>query len=252
LLQVATWLERCCLAPTLEGVHELRLAIRRCEPYGGVLRHTGRDPDRMAGEKRLLDKVMALTGPLRDAQLRHQRLLEGRGRTGPLRKALLAASEREVRKLERRVQRGLCELASDLARLLKAPAKAPRSARKALDHALSHRRERLMARIARLEEGDLRSLHKARIAVKRYRYLLEAFAAHLGNHELTALHGCERFQRRLGRWHDERIHLAWVERWIRSCPPALEREASSLLDAGRTRCADMEHKLVRALRRWRP
>lgn len=235
----------------MEEVHELRLAIRRCEPYGRVLRCTGWEPDRMAGEKRLLERVMALTGPLRDAQLRHHWLRERPGRKAALKKALLAASERELRKHEDRVQRGLGELAPTMARLLDGTRKAPRHVRKALEHALPHRRDRLLLRIARLEAGDVRSLHKTRIAVKRYRYLLEAFAPLLGGREITVLRACERFQRRLGRWHDERIHLAWVEHRIRSCPPAIGRAASSVLDAGQAWCAEEERKLVRALRRWR-
>lgn len=252
VLQVAACIERCRLSITLEAVHELRVIIRRTEPYHRVLRYAGWEPGRMAGEKRLFARVMDLTGPLRDAQTRHQRLIAAPGRKGRLHMALAAASERELGRLEGRVQRGLRELPPALVRLMGANAKAPRGARKALERALAHLRERLKAHIAGLEDGDARALHNARIAVKRYRYLLEAFAPHLGSDELTALSACVRLQSRLGRWHDERVLLEWVERRMRSLPRSMEREGHTLFEAGRALCSDEERKLLRALRRWRP
>ena len=103
----------------------------------------------------------------------------------------------------------------DLAVLMDLGARSwePRStadARRALQHALRHRSGRLHAMAGKLHPDDPRSLHKARIALKRYRYLVEAFAAYLPPIVLSKRVPLKRIQQRLGRWLDERVLAEWL------------------------------------------
>ena len=76
--------------------------------------------------------------------------------------------------------------------------------------ALPERVEAVARAASMVGEGDPESMHRLRIAVKRYRYVLEILAETGAPSLEPAIRGAREVQRELGRLHDLDILIDWV------------------------------------------
>lgn len=250
---------RLPLASDFEAVHDTRVALRR-------LREAARGFDtcltpRARRQCRRLRRVERALGPLRDAQVRLELLGEVLGPVAVSRDRsddprALAGFGRQV------VVGGDSELRPGL-RGLEAEARRWLADAAAEEMALLHRRmvtgpylERLrgLARAPQLAEpfsaavpgrdlaavqlprffrragrnpGAVGGLHRRRIRTRRLRYRLELFSPVLPPEHQVVLQELRRLQRLLGRAHDLRVLLDWIDRAAkqqqRELRPALRR-----------------------------
>jgi CHAD domain-containing protein len=200
----------CLQGLSEKRVHELRRAARRSQPLLAVLKRAAPTAAEVRMAQRTVRRILKCTGPLRDAQVRLPVVAE-LVREGQLGEAAIRRAEREVRSIRRSVHAELVLMdVRPLQQVLKLSERGltgPSVAR-AMDRVRVRWTERLQQRIDDLTAKDTTSLHRARIALKRYRYLMEAFPGAWNASAPTGASLSE-LQARLGRWHD-----AWVlERW---------------------------------------
>lgn len=235
--------------PDEPAVHALRLELRALEPLLEVARAASPLSAGPRKARKALRALLDATGPLRDSQLRELALRHG---GAAMAAGLRQRAARERKRHERACRRALRAIKAGSWRGLLASPLHPldqRAVRKALRLALQRRRARLRQRIEALRPGDAVALHRARVALKRYRSLITAFESQAGPGAVALLPALKRLQRRLGDWHDARLRAEWLRSAAASLPTAqrrvCEREARGLLAA----CAREEAALIRALRR---
>ncbi|MCO5297353.1 MAG: CHAD domain-containing protein [Fimbriimonadaceae bacterium] len=236
----------------VEALHDLRVAMRRLRSvlagYGTVL---GKGVGR--GSMRRLSRIARTTNPSRDLEVQLEWL---RSRASLLKRAERAGLDRLVSRLEARRQRSDGKAArrieEDLESVLRALETELRDLRPdamegpTLRQLAGERIERaattLRRRIERVEGvGDRAHAHRARIAGKRLRYLLEPLA---GAEPLAAdlVKRCKSFQDLLGDLHDADV-------WVETCASVIESEARAfarqIARAARTEDSE-ELKLLRS------
>jgi CHAD domain-containing protein len=194
-------------------LHALRLAARHVGAVLDVCDNIAPDDAALLRARAELDELLDLSGPVRDAQLRNL-AIENAVEDADLRAALLRTCAREQVSREKSAARRLARL--DLVWVLRIEDRkwqdtSPRLARAALRAAIRRRRRKLLKRVAALRPDDADSVHKARIALKRYRYLLHVFAPYAGDSAGTWTATIGRLHHRLGRWHDARVTDHWLD-----------------------------------------
>lgn len=206
------------------ALHDLRVALRRLEVWAGALRpHLADLSDK---DLRRLRKVRRSTGALRDQEVRFAWLGDGergwsateqaarswlleRERRGR-RKRRRKASSRAADRVERLVGRLAPRLERYTQRLSGAGVPAPEAARAAVAAAAAPLRDALLARLrAVADEASHRGAHRARVAAKRLRYVLEP-AAERAEPVAAAVAELRRLQTLLGDYHDGELLLAHV------------------------------------------
>ena len=235
-----------------EGLHDLRVALRRLSTTAGAL-----------GRRHLSKEAKALVRSLsRQRQLEVDRaLLERVGRLGFLSPdaatALAARWEKLASRGERRLSKAAGEPVETLVRRVdrlarhsgkRAESPAPRleRARQDVEHAIGHS----------LDGRDDRMLHRYRIAIKKARYLAEDLGA-LGIRPWKSRAERERaLQEALGRWNDLR---QFARRLSESREEAeergavtLSRELGRLLATLKPTIADARRSAVAASRSLEP
>jgi CHAD domain-containing protein len=197
-------------------VHKLRVSARRLLTSLELMNDL--DPDYGLGpaSRGLLAQFKAM-GAMRDAEVQRAEL-EALPLSKPKRKAL----RRVLRKRERRLRRSVLAAKNpgagrEIGRVCAALAAAPsddaatRRLRAGLDRALRAaflRADRLRPRDAR---GLIR-LHRARIAIKRLRYLVEFMKPVAGDHR-ALLRALARSQTLMGDIHDADVLAARLRKW---------------------------------------
>jgi len=242
-------LERCGRELTEPAVHALRLAARHLAPVVEVFHALDPDNRRSRRLREHLRRILDLTGALRDIQLRRIHL-EATVGDGSLRNALLARTDREERKEERKVRKELDRLALErkVQRGLRALGPiADTDAELVLRATLEKGRQRLHRRILKLRADRPRTLHRVRVAVKRHRYLLESFALHLPPVHTTHRRTLKRLQERLGHWHDEWILAEWLLAGQKDLRPILRARSVTLTTERMAWCEAEQRRLARAL-----
>jgi CHAD domain-containing protein len=197
-----------------EAVHDFRVALRRLRSRLQAFRPILGDAISKRSEQRLR-RLLRIAGPARDLQVGRELLLEIAG----TRQSLVAVEARRVagrfqreefgarRRLVRAVVRDLSADAARLAEELQpvlAGAMDP-SLAAAMASLLKRRLRKVRSTMGKLVRGSrMESYHAARIAVKRLRYLLEAFD---GTSRLaaTAVLRLTALQDALGRLNDELV-----------------------------------------------
>ena len=224
-----------------EAIHDARVTLRRLEAaldlWGGAI------PARPAQRAhRVLRRLRRALGPAREAQVNLALLHERAGRLPePSRVAAAFLLERFRRRSLRR-ERDAAELCRRrttdrilrrLRRVLLAsqasPSPAPgwlEGARLRASGRLAEAREALRGA---LDAPDDETLHRARIAVKRSRYLLERLAAAGGGPEVHALAGLRTYQELLGSIHDLAVAHERLLRDVRRLA-AVDPAAASTVD----------------------
>jgi CHAD domain-containing protein len=102
-----------------------------------------------------------------------------------------------------------------------------------------------------LDAKDPRSLHRVRVALKRHRYLLDAFRHHLTPKLDAERPLLKRLQQRLGAWHDERLFADRLEACAGDLPRQLRTECRALALGRRDLAQAEQHRLVTLLTKKR-
>ena len=222
----AAWLrdlDSCRKTPERGAVHALRIDARRLRALLDVLGHTTEAPSKSLRRlARMAGKPMAALSPLRDDQVQRRRIAHA---TAARRvEALLDHVRRREARHEKRARRVLARLdrarAEAVARRVRkglvrrqgAPTPAERTL--LLLTAVDAAATELRSRLARLDASTPRTLHKLRIALKHFRYIVE-IAEEVSPHVHIASQPTLRsLQRRLGMVHDADVLLARIDRFV--------------------------------------
>lgn len=208
-----------------EVVHDMRTVVRRLRTTLAAARPV-LDRGVTDGLRDRLGQLGAALEPARDAEVRAELavdLLDAGGVEDPaIRDRLVGDAHDEYRRDRRAVvalldQVSWAELVADLAALVERPplaAEALRGQRSVLHRALRRQARRAHRRLGRIDAADLDSLHDARKAVRRVRYLAEAiarYAPHGGGPGVAELGAAaKRLQDVLGDHRDAVLHAAWI------------------------------------------
>ncbi|WP_414660108.1 CHAD domain-containing protein [Horticoccus sp. 23ND18S-11] len=209
-------------------VHALRVASRRLQAYLQLASAVLPAAPRRAARRALADVLEAL-GRFRDATV--QRALAGAlvpdlEAAGELDR-LLARRERRQRRaavaaLKRLRLRGSLQAAVAALGARVGRAGIDRRLDQGLRRVLLRDWERMVERWPR-EAADTAAFHRARVALKRYRYAVEALPAVLGRRHGLGMATLKQRQRQLGELHDDELLLARVTTWVArgKLPPSL-------------------------------
>lgn len=211
LAKVLRQAHRACLAvPEEQEVHALRVAARRLLPVLDVWRAGHRRRARKL--RRRARDLLALTGPLREVHVRREAVRDDPHLRPHDRDALIHRIGKEQRHQRRAVRQRLEQKGTSTFRHLGKLRRpwAGKQAHQALDRTRAHLRKRLRKAWSALRADDPATFHRARVALKQYRYFLLAFATHLPARAMRPAASLERMQATLGRLHDDRQLLTWL------------------------------------------
>ena len=221
----AAWLRgvnSCRTAPTRGAVHTLRVDARRLQALVEVLSHaTGAPPKALRRLAKVAAEPLKALAPLRDDQVQRRRV----GRTEGTRaiEALLEHVRSREARHKKRARRALARIdrkhAEAVARQVRkgvvrrqgAPTPGERTLLllTAVDGAATD----LRSRLARLDASAPRTLHKLRIALKHFRYMVEIAEEVSPNVHIASQPTLRSLQRRLGQVHDADVLLARLDRF---------------------------------------
>lgn len=214
-----------------EAVHDLRSAARRFHSVAGALPSSVRRRG-LRKAVRLAEKVLDWTGPLRDVTVEREGLHVVRGRWSKAVQALSRDLGRRHEKGERKLGRRLRRL-----KLKKAHRRMGRFARKlrkkadvrAVASAMAARSfEEIREARRKVDPTDARSVHKLRIALKRFRYLLDEFEPLLPSERRGHSGSVRSLQRTMGDVRDNELLTTELAGAGRNAPAALPETADLL------------------------
>jgi len=235
--------DRCSKEASEPEVHALRLATRHLQAVVQLLGAMHPDAERLHPFRQTLRRILKCTGELRDLQL-HLAFLAAHPPVTAWQRMLrrhLAAREANA---QRRVQRTLGRI--DRSALLATAAYAwppppPGRVRIAARAALRERSAKLLRRIRALRTTEPHTLHRARIALKRYRSLRVLLADDQDQREARSLRSLKRLLDRLGEWHDRSVRVEQMAQ-------VMNKGAFSAEEGQRAqRSISIEQKLLRTL-----
>jgi CHAD domain-containing protein len=230
-----------------EALHRFRVGVRRAAAVAEIARKPGGFGSK---RRRLLRRALRATGPLRDRHVAEAWLENYARRSAPAARAApaLAAEMRRTAPQERpkpRWWRRIGQALDALRRRVDLRSPDPGALRVALRRAAADERRRCARRLQRLDRGEAgRSLHKARISVKRLRYLLEALET--PPRGLPPAAGLRGLQKALGDAHDRDVIAAALRPAARRGGPSA-RTLRALAQLRREKAA----RLAWTRRRWR-
>lgn len=223
---------KCSRSLTEKHVHAARLAARHGLPVLEILHAAAPDEECWASAYKALRALLRALGPLRDAQLRFARLQRMAAREGPVRPLLLRASV-EVETRSRAAARALRAYPGAPGANVREWFRSNDPGRRkdvvrAVHERHGHRRARLLQRWRAMDPRRPSTLHRARIALKRYRYLLLALEEVLPVECERELEHLARAQKIIGRVHDDQLFIAWLRRQGPAARPLIERVRAKL------------------------
>ena len=207
---------RCIRTLSGENVHNLRLAARHLLAALDVWRNWAKKDKCARKAERCTRSLFRSMGPLRDAQVRVGILRDGARKDDGLAPALRLAVKEE-RALRNRMRERLSKMGTMPLVEFREHVENGRPlgrASAALQHTLAHRRERLAERWVAIDPAQPRTLHRARIALKKYRYLIDVFAPLLPPALIDQRGHLKRLQHRLGSLHDDQLLLIKLRNWL--------------------------------------
>ena len=214
--------QACWRKPSRRPVHKLRVDCRRLEALLHVLGHTtGAEPKALRRLARVAGEPLAALSTLRDVQVQHRRISNATRSRGT--DALLGEHERREKRHRQRARRALGRI--DLARadalahrvrggvVRRQGAPTPADRTRLLLVAVDAAAADIRSRLARVDVSRSRSLHKLRVALKRFRYVAEIAeevspAIRIPSHPIA-----RSLQRRLGHLHDDDVLAERLERF---------------------------------------
>jgi len=221
----AAWLRgvnSCRKAPKRRAVHTLRVDARRLQALIEVLSHaTGAPPKALRRLDKVAAKPLEALTLLRDDQVQRRRVGGTEGTQGI--EALLqhvrtreAQHKKRARRALARIDRTRAEAVArrvreEVVRRQGAPTPGERTLLllTAVDGAATDVRSRL----ARLDARAPRSLHKLRIALKHFRYIVEIAEEVSPSVHIASQPTLRSLQRRLGQVHDADVLLERLDRF---------------------------------------
>jgi CHAD domain-containing protein len=223
-------LKRCQRKFSPGAIHDFRIHTRRLlsclELLGSLL--PARPLDKV---RRLLKRHLDLLDDLRDTQVLLATLARMRRRSSAaqlFRASLLKQEQRCVRRAHKQLQevrtrrlgKLVAECREDLAEQL--ADSTPRKTRAALLRS-THRAFRRAGRLrARVSPQDTATIHRTRVAFKKFRYMVEALAECLPGVTPERLAAMRRYQTMMGNIQDSAVLLAALDRFLLEHPVSPE------------------------------
>lgn len=213
-------LSRASRRPGEKEIHDLRVSIRRLLSFFEVAASlSGKEPI-PAREARRIREMMRPLGRLRDAQVKIEWLIRiaPTGDEGTLLYALSVVGDAE--KWEGRIRELLEDASVRRFRPRNLKMTFPRRQESRLEEKAAallsaHRRKVESFRECAREEGDPESLHRMRLAFKKYRYSAEVLAPLFPRATAGTMRRLHSFQTLLGNLHDFDVILAEAETFRR-------------------------------------
>jgi CHAD domain-containing protein len=234
------------------SVHDLRTSARRLlaalEALAPFL-----DAKRFRRLSRRIDAVLDRSGGLRDLAVQLEMLP---GVTTPsseaalrrLKERLRDKHEREASRLHRRLRaRDARRLRSDVRRVLRRARRArPRSPRTLLQPARERFARLRESRLA-VNPADVKTVHRMRIELKTFRYLMEALgpvATGIGKEDLESLHA---LQTTMGDLHDLEVLSSTLARHVARKDPDAAADVAPVLESVEVRHSAMLTSFLEAV-----
>jgi CHAD domain-containing protein len=232
-----------------EAVHELRVATRRLLAQFTLLACVVPSAD-LEKARRALKRRLAALGDLRDIQVQRM-FIDGKTASFPelvlLRlwlerreRRLAKSAAREVKRFKaRKLQRWISALRASLtanARTARAQGRLGSLVLRATSRAFAEAVERRQA----IDPADLRTIHRTRVAFKRFRYIMESLSPALTGLSKRQLRALAYYQRRMGIIQDLEV--------MRSCLASYMVENKRKADLLRPFCRHLNQRRDRALR----
>jgi len=230
-------------------VHALRQAARRLAAPLEICQAWLPGSKRIGRARKKVARILRWTSPLRDLHVRMKAL--EKVKDDALRGTLLQHTAQELRKRERKVGLQLTQL--DLGSLMRLdpgswPSLTAEEAQRGVQQVMDHRRERLQHRIDGLRISRPATLHRARVALKRFRYLLDDLGTQLPGQSHHGEPLLARFQQRLGAWHDAHLLAEWLGEMSHDLAPGLRRACRTLARESHRHCTKEARALIAQLR----
>jgi CHAD domain-containing protein len=234
-------LKHCQKHPSEEGVHDLRVATRRLISIVDILRGLQPDGDLRRARRRLKDQL-DLFSPLRDVQVQLQTVEKLRPTFPEIQEfaeALIRRERKLVRRLAKEVQavktgklrKVMQTTAESLSTLLTTPA-VQREKRAAVLEAVEAAFQRVIERRHVIDPSDAATIHRMRVAFKKFRYMVEAIAPILRGVTARQLKAMNAFQDSMGAIQDLEVLLrslhAFAEKNSETSEAALARVTQEL------------------------
>jgi CHAD domain-containing protein len=212
-----------------DAVHDLRVASRRLIAVLDTLRSLVDAPD-IEECRRRMKKSLNVLSPLRDVQVQRKYISEMASNFSELKtfqKKLKEREDRLARKVQKHLKKG--------ARLAGAIAKVKKHARNKTDdtaiiEVLNKRFREVLALAKRVDTADTTTIHRMRLAFKRFRYTAEVvqqlIKEDVTEERLEQLHA---FQTMMGDVQDVEVLSARLSKWASKDEERLE-EMKPVLD----------------------
>jgi CHAD domain-containing protein len=222
----SAWLrdvDACRRKLTRRAVHVLRVDCRRFEALLDVLGHsTGASRKALRRLAEIAAEPLDALSPLRDDQVQRRRIRRARGGRGM--DALLEEVRRREARHKKRARRALDAIdlarADDVARRVRKGvvrrqgAPTPHDRTLLLLTAVDAAATDVRSRLARVDTARPRTLHRLRVALKRFRYIAEIAEEVSPTVHVAAQPTLRSLQRRLGGVHDADVLTARIDRFV--------------------------------------
>jgi CHAD domain-containing protein len=238
-----------------EAVHDLRTSARRLLAALLAVRPLlGRKRSRRLSRR--IERVLDRSGELRDVGVELQMLSalgshEAEIALRPLRERLRDKHEALARKLHRRLRRpGPRRIRRDIRRALERSGRGPATASAVRGAALAAAREgfsRLRKSRLAVSPAEVETIHRMRIDLKEFRYLMEALrpvAVGVSRQELESLH---ELQTTMGDLHDLEVLSATIARHVAKVQPETAPHAAAVLQTLEERHSAMLTSFLQAV-----
>lgn len=215
-------LKRCQRKFSPKAIHAFRVETRRLlsrlELFGGFLPNQPLDKVR-----RLLKRNLDLLDDLRDTQVLLETLARMRRRSSAaqvFRASLLKREQRCIRRANKQIQRIktrrlgrlVVECQADLEERL--ADLTPRKTRAGLLRSVNCAFRRVGRLRARVSPDDTSTIHRTRVAFKKFRYMVEALEGCLPGVTRERLEAMRRYQTLMGNIQDSAVLLAALDRFL--------------------------------------
>ena len=223
-------LKRCQKKCSEAAVHDLRVATRRLMSTLGILQ-TLKFDGRLRQARRRLKKQLERFGPLRDVQVQ-MLAVEERLPSFPelqgLYDQLVKREQKLVERLRAQVKgvktRKVAKALRATAKQLQATSALQQGQRAAAIHAVEVAFDTVVERRRAIEAADTATIHRMRVAFKKFRYMVEALAPVLEHVTAKRLKAMNTFQDSMGRIQDIETLLANVQAfWHKQQTPEAAR-----------------------------
>jgi CHAD domain-containing protein len=206
---------------TSEGsVHDLRVSTRRLIAMLDMTQALSKD-NHIPKLQRRFKKVLKRMGPVRDVQvqlgtvsrLRQAGLVQDFKRTLEKRERRAVSKIRKqlVKPAKRRLSAGVKDVRSEFTRVQRKL--NDDAVHRSIERTLKARRNDFLTARRRFQPADEDTLHQMRIALKKYRYSVEAALPVLANSAKERAREMQAFQKLLGDTRDVELLRAELERW---------------------------------------